>query len=217
MLRRAASAKSGWVGGGAAALLLSCVVGWYVLRVRELCRGELVYALDDPYIHLAIARQLVQHGTWGVSAHQFASASSSPAWTLLLAAATAVFGVHAEAAFVLAWLSGLLVCAGAAHALRASSERVRYLVPLAIVSLVPAHVLVLTGMEHLLQTALTLLLAASALDALEKKGTTRRGPRCWRRRWSRRASTACAWSPPLRAYLPRLAGSPGRVACSSQG
>ncbi len=44
-----------------------------------------VYVLDDPAIHLSIAQNLVHHGTWGVAAGHYQSASSSPVWTLLLA------------------------------------------------------------------------------------------------------------------------------------
>ncbi len=47
--------------------------------------GHLVYVLDDAGIHLSIARQLAEHGTWGVTNGIYVSASSSPAWTLALA------------------------------------------------------------------------------------------------------------------------------------
>ena len=48
--------------------------------------GTFVYAQDDPYIHLALARTLADHGVWGIRPTEFTSASSSPLWTLLLAA-----------------------------------------------------------------------------------------------------------------------------------
>src|SRR5688500_6460269 len=48
--------------------------------------GTFVYAQDDPYIHLALARTLADHGVWGIRPAEFTSASSSPLWTLLLAA-----------------------------------------------------------------------------------------------------------------------------------
>ncbi len=52
--------------------------------------GHLVYVLDDPAIHMSMAKQLALHGTWGVTTGVYESASSSPAWTLVLAVLTRV-------------------------------------------------------------------------------------------------------------------------------
>jgi hypothetical protein len=41
--------------------------------------GTFVYALDDPYIHLAMAEQLVQ-GHYGINASEPSSPSSSMIW-----------------------------------------------------------------------------------------------------------------------------------------
>jgi asparagine N-glycosylation enzyme membrane subunit Stt3 len=46
---------------------------WWSIRING---GHLVYALDDPYIHMAIAKNVVQHHVWGVTPFGFTSASS---------------------------------------------------------------------------------------------------------------------------------------------
>ena len=65
-----------------AGLLLSVVTLVTVVVVRRL--GQVGYMIDDGYIHLSLARNLLQTGTWGLSPHVFCGASSSPVWTALL-------------------------------------------------------------------------------------------------------------------------------------
>ena len=63
-----------------------------ILAVRA-CGGEYVYPIDDTYIHMAMARTLSEHGTWGVEAGRLAFCSSSPLWTLVLAGTFGLLGV----------------------------------------------------------------------------------------------------------------------------
>ncbi|MFW6270554.1 MAG: hypothetical protein ACOC4G_10800, partial [Bacillota bacterium] len=46
--------------------------------------GVFVYALDDPYIHMSIAKNLVQEKVFGVTKYEFSFSTSSPLYTLLL-------------------------------------------------------------------------------------------------------------------------------------
>src|SRR4051794_15766820 len=72
-----------WPLPAAILLLLITIAGIIVVAlVRD--RGVFTYGLDDPYIHMAIARNLVVHGLWGVTPDAFVSASSSPLWILIL-------------------------------------------------------------------------------------------------------------------------------------
>src|SRR5918998_2013752 len=53
--------------------------------------GHFVYALDDPYIHLAVADNLAFHGTWVSTPACTSRRPSSPAWTVLTAAGLVAF------------------------------------------------------------------------------------------------------------------------------
>ena len=76
----------------AALAVLVSAAEW--LAGMSLCGGEFCYPLDDTYIHLAMARQLAESGTWGLEAGVPVFASSSPLWTVLLAVAVKVCGVR---------------------------------------------------------------------------------------------------------------------------
>ena len=47
-----------------------------VVALLRLNNGHLVYTLDDPYIHLALAENII-HGHYGVNAGEFSAPSSS--------------------------------------------------------------------------------------------------------------------------------------------
>lgn len=156
---------------GVAAVLVAAVVAR---------TGELVYVLDDPAIHLSMARQLTEHGTWGVAAGDFQSASSSPLWTVLVAAGTEVAPAGDVAVpLVLNLLSGLALLAVLAadqQVLRPERRRpwdAAATTLLAVVVLfLPA--LALVGMEHTLHAAL--VVAAVAVVRRQLLGGTAAPP-----------------------------------------
>ncbi len=157
---------------GALALLLLTV---YLLRVISLRRtqGNVVYALDDAYIHMAMAKNLVRHGVWGVTADDFSSTSSSPLWTLLLALSYAAAGVNSLSPFILGLISACLVLVVADWTLRAfrAPPFVILFVLLALIFLTPLPNFIFSGMEHGLQTALTLAVAFLAARVLSSADT----------------------------------------------
>jgi hypothetical protein len=138
----------------ATAALVAAIVAWL--------GGTFVYVLDDPAIHLSVADTLIHHGTWGVSAGSFQSASSSPLWTLMVAAGMLVAPVADE------WVPLLLnVAAGIAvvvilgrsqNVLHPSRRRPLDVVAVAalvtVVLFLPG--LAVVGMEHTLHVALVL-------------------------------------------------------------
>jgi hypothetical protein len=86
--RPAARADRSFLAWGVASYAV--VLGAVLALALRAADGHLVYVLDDPAIHRSVAANLVDHGTWGVTPGHFESASSSPLWTLLLAALVAV-------------------------------------------------------------------------------------------------------------------------------
>lgn len=77
-------------------------VGW--LLGMHFADGAFTYPLDDAYIHLAIARNIAENGTWGIEKGVPVFASSSPLWTLLLALAIKVMGCREWLPFVFSYI-----------------------------------------------------------------------------------------------------------------
>jgi hypothetical protein len=151
---------------------LVAAVGLFVALIVRADGGSFTYAIDDPYIHLTIARNLATTGTYGIVPGVYESASSSPGWVVLLAALIRV----APAAAV--WLPLALNLLAAAAVLllviRSQSFLFRLESPLLrglAYALLPLAMflpgLVLVGMEHSLHALLVvglLLLLARALQ-----------------------------------------------------
>jgi hypothetical protein len=159
---------------GAAGALLSLLAALLLWRSLDLTAGYLTYTLDDPYIHMAMAKNLSQHGVWGVTRYAFTSSSSSPLWTLLLAGGFWLTGVQTAWPLI---LNGL--CAGASLVLMGRwlaaerpGRRLRgAIILLAFVLFIPLAPLMLTGQEHLLHLFLVLLFAFAAARRLTGRAT----------------------------------------------
>lgn len=169
--------KKNWPWLAAAFVLLSGIglLFRYTLAGND---GHFVYALDDPYIHLAMARNFAEHGVWGVTRREFTASSSSPLWTLLNTAVFLLLGERLVAPFALALAFSLLALAVAAHILKSfavpNTEVFPVLMALALMAPLPA--LVFGGMEHPLQIVLALALtfvAARILAGEESRNSVR--------------------------------------------
>jgi hypothetical protein len=136
--------------------------------------GRLVYALDDAYIHMAVARSLARDGVWGVTPYAFTSSTSSLAWPLLLALADLVVGVREATPLVLnlVFAAGSIVLADRLLAGAPALWRAPALV--AVVFFTPLPTLVLAGMEHTLQIAAVFWLLDRVRAAEEGEAETGR-------------------------------------------
>lgn len=133
--------------------------------------GHLVYALDDPYIHMAMAKNLVREGVWGVTRYEFSSSSSSILWTLLLAFCYLLTGVHGATPLVLNIAFATLVIIAAHRILNGLtlSQLQKFLLLSGLIFLTPLPSLVMSGMEHSAQVLFDIVFVYLAADVLSKR------------------------------------------------
>jgi hypothetical protein len=148
----------------AAFLVGIAAIGWTAARRND---GQFVYAQDDPYIHLTLARTLASSGVWGLEPGEPAAASSSPLWTVLLA----LLGRLGAAAVW--WPFVINVAAGIALLIvlhRYLEERMtgawRAGALLAFTFVLPLPTLVFVGMEHTLHVLCVVALSGAAATRL---------------------------------------------------
>jgi hypothetical protein len=153
-----ASARQYWTVLGLAVFILWFVFADYIQLARIQSDGHMCLAIDDGYITMAVAKNLAQHGTWGIQPDQFTPLASSPGWVLLMAlifkfvspsewVPLAMNLFCATALFVLTW--------GVFRAFRVRAAAA-FLGLLAILVLTPIVPVSLMGLEHILQTAVDL-------------------------------------------------------------
>ncbi len=119
--------------------------------------GEIVFPLDDPFLHLAIAKHLVENGVYGVTRESFSAASSSIAWPWVLAGIETAIGDHRITPILLnlAAAGALLVHLGR----RASSWTV-----VLVAAMAPLAPMIVLGMEHVAHAFLVVLLLSAAFE-----------------------------------------------------
>jgi hypothetical protein len=155
----------------AAAVML--FVGIVIIAVAASLRqtnGHLVYALDDPYIHMAMARNFALHGVWGVTASHFTSSSSSLLWTAGVAALFRTVGIHEAIPLLLNVALGIVLLWLIFRCLTRSATQLSntyvFLALTGIALAAPLPALVFVGQEHILHSLLNLAFVAGAATCL---------------------------------------------------
>ncbi len=145
-------------------LVVSLAVEYSVIQQT----GRSAYPIDDPYIHMAMARHFAQDGVFGVSKAGFSASSSSPLWTLLLSASFIVIGVHESLPWLLNLFFGLILAFILTRMLseRLQSSWAAAFLCIAIIFVLPLPTLVALGMEHTLHILLMLLIMGFACKSL---------------------------------------------------
>ncbi|MBN1370892.1 MAG: hypothetical protein JW987_02950 [Anaerolineaceae bacterium] len=132
--------------------------------------GRFVYALDDPYIHMAIAKNFAVHGVWGVTAEGFTSSTSAPLWTLLLAIIYRLFGVSDLTPLIFNILAALALLT-LAYCIFARFTQRSWLIFLLLVAALyatPLPAQTLAGMEHLLHAVVSIGFSFVAAQVIAK-------------------------------------------------
>lgn len=134
--------------------------------------GIFAYALDDPYIHLALAENLPLH--YGINTSEVTVASSSILYPwLLIPFAHSPLALYGP--FILAFIGSalsflLLARLGQQTNLLANTPAyLRLLAVLGFGLIINLYGLVFTGMEHSLHVAATLAILSGLIDALEDR------------------------------------------------
>ncbi len=137
--------------------LLFCLVNLLICWKPDI-PGHL-YCFDDPYIHLSIASNLVNNGSWSLADNIFNSASSSPIWTLLLAFIGLVTGHYLTIPLILNIIAAVLLLWFVDWVLRKENIKAsfRTIILFFIIFLTPLPMLVFCGMEHILHALLCVI------------------------------------------------------------
>jgi hypothetical protein len=121
--------------------------------------GIFLYPLDDSFIHMALARNIAIHGNWGMNPQEFASASSSVLYSLLLAGLFKLFSVHITIPFLVNCVAAIFLLAIVQRWLRRENivGGPQLAILLSVVFLAPIPILVICGMEHTIQCLFSFL------------------------------------------------------------
>lgn len=154
-------------------LVLSFLIYCIISKVLFNTSGIFMYPFDDTFIHLKIAGNLVK-GNWGINSYEFASASSSILYTLILALCR-VFSNSILVPFVINCLVGIIILLTLHSWLE--KQLISYAGQTVIIFLVvlfsPLPLLIISGMEHTLQCLFSFLFIFHFSDWLEETSLTK--------------------------------------------
>ncbi len=159
-------------------LIIAIALLWLILTLflnasLSKNQGNLIYAMDDAYIHTAMAKNFSQHGVWGVTKDRFTSSSSSLLWTLLLSAFYFIFGVNESMPFVLNFFTAALVLLLIFYILKIFKFTFWRLTMIlaAFILFIPLPYLVFGGLEHVLQILINLAYIYTASRVINENTT----------------------------------------------
>nr|MDA3863367.1 hypothetical protein [Deltaproteobacteria bacterium] len=131
-------------------LVFTAIFCLFYLIIKNHNQGFFAYVLDDPYIHLTLARNLVDNFTWGINPDTFSSSSSSPLYTLILSLFYLIFPKNQLHPLIINYLATIAFIIILYNFLRSVFNQWQSLFLLFAISFVlPLLPLAFTGMEHI--------------------------------------------------------------------
>src|SRR5882724_2477892 len=151
-------------------LVLAVTTAILIVSIIQHNQGHFGYALDDVYIHLAMARNLSQHGVWGISPSHFTSSASSLLWILILSAINLILGSHELTPLILdillaTALLAMIHCTLMRHNV---GQTYSFCILMAVTFITPLPAMIFGGMEHILQTLLYIMFFYRATNLLQQ-------------------------------------------------
>jgi len=141
-------------------------------------QGKFIYPLDDTYIHINIAKNLSEHGIWGVSEESFSSLSSSLIWPLLISLFFSIFGETVLIPLILSLIMGSALLILFFNILRKNniSKPFSFTALISIIFLTPLIPLIFAGLEHVLHCILIFLFVYYGVTFLSSPSARKKSP-----------------------------------------
>ncbi|GGG47856.1 EpsG family protein [Epilithonimonas arachidiradicis] len=153
-------------------LLIFIILGlliFFNIQVVTDFAGKYIYPLDDTYIHLSMAKNFAEFQTWGITQYEFSSTTSSPLFTFLLAILIKVFGNWEYLPLVVNSVAGFALILVFNRYLKQFSKATYSVILFSVVLLMPLHLMIMTGMEHVFHTLAMILVLRGFQKYLEDK------------------------------------------------
>lgn len=144
------------------AILLVLPVALMTLAILVINHGMFIYTLDDPYIHIALAKQIFA-GHYGINPNEFSAPSSSILWPFILAPFAMFGSAMVYVPFALNLIFAYLTLALFSTLLADTRPLSKLIILGGFCLATNFYGLIFTGMEHSLQIYLVTLIACAVL------------------------------------------------------
>jgi hypothetical protein len=166
--------KSLWI----AVSVLLITIGVELIAILKLNSGHFIFTLDDPYIHLALAENILK-GHYGVNGAEFSAPSSSILWPLIIAPFSQLFFSSYAVLFInilstigVVYIFWKLLLPAHSTPGRVNSSRILTLMLIMMIPAVNMIGLMFTGMEHSVQLFFTMLVIYGLVYEVENSKAT---------------------------------------------